>query len=164
MDQGYLNLESLWFALIGVLWIGYFFLEGFDFGVGILLPFLGRDEVDRRIMVNDRPGVGRQRGLADRGRRRDVRRVPEWYATLFSGFYLALFLILAALIFRGVAFEFRGRTNIPSGSAGGTARSSGAAPCRRSYGASRSATSCECRSTRTRSSWARSSTCCTLRC
>ena len=52
MDQGYLNLETLWFGLIAVLWIGYFFLEGFDFGVGILLPFLGRDEVDRRIMVN----------------------------------------------------------------------------------------------------------------
>ena len=52
MDQGTLNLEPLWFALIGVLWIGYFFLEGFDFGVGILMPFLGKDDTDRRVMIN----------------------------------------------------------------------------------------------------------------
>ncbi|HZP89517.1 MAG TPA: cytochrome d ubiquinol oxidase subunit II, partial [Actinomycetota bacterium] len=50
--HGYLNLPTLWFALIGVLWIGYFFLEGFDFGVGVLLPFLSRDDLDRRVIVN----------------------------------------------------------------------------------------------------------------
>ena len=49
--HGYWNLPTLWFGLIGVLWIGYFFLEGFDFGVGILLPFLGRTEADRRAMI-----------------------------------------------------------------------------------------------------------------
>jgi cytochrome d ubiquinol oxidase subunit II len=96
MDQGYLNLESLWFALIGVLWIGYFFLEGFDFGVGILLPFLGRDEVDRRIMVNTIGPVwdGNEVWLIVAGGA-TFAAFPEWYATLFSGFYLALFLILA---------------------------------------------------------------------
>ncbi len=114
MEQGYLNLESLWFALIGVLWIGYFFLEGFDFGVGVLLPFLGKDEVDRRIMVNTIGPVwdGNEVWLIVAGGA-TFAAFPEWYATLFSGFYLALFLILAALIFRGVAFEFRGKDRHP---------------------------------------------------
>ena len=110
MDQGYLNLESLWFALIGVLWIGYFFLEGFDFGVGILLPFLGKDEIDRRIMVNTIGPVwdGNEVWLIVAGGA-TFAAFPEWYATLFSGFYLPLLLILVALIVRGVAFEFRGK-------------------------------------------------------
>lgn len=114
MDQGYLNLETLWFGLIAVLWIGYFFLEGFDFGVGILMPFLGRDEVDRRIMVNTIGPVwdGNEVWLIVAGGA-TFAAFPEWYATLFSGFYLALFLILAALIFRGVAFEFRGKGTHP---------------------------------------------------
>jgi cytochrome d ubiquinol oxidase subunit II len=114
VDEGYLNLETLWFALIAVLWIGYFFLEGFDFGVGVLLPFLGRDDVDRRIMVNAIGPVwdGNEVWLIVAGGA-TFAAFPEWYATLFSGFYLALFLILAALIFRGVAFEFRGKDRRP---------------------------------------------------
>jgi cytochrome d ubiquinol oxidase subunit II len=114
MEHGYLNLETLWFALIAVLWIGYFFLEGFDFGVGILLPFLGQDEVDRRILVNSIGPVwdGNEVWLIVAGGA-TFAAFPEWYATLFSGFYLALFLILAALIFRGVAFEFRGKDKRP---------------------------------------------------
>ena len=114
MDQGYLNLETLWFALIAVLWIGYFFLEGFDFGVGILLPFLGKDDVDRRILVNTIGPVwdGNEVWLLVAGGA-TFAAFPEWYATLFSGFYLALFLILVALIFRGVAFEFRGKDKHP---------------------------------------------------
>jgi cytochrome d ubiquinol oxidase subunit II len=114
MEHGYLNLESLWFALIMVLWIGYFFLEGFDFGVGILLPFLGRDDVDRRVLVNSIGPVwdGNEVWLLVAGGA-TFAAFPEWYATLFSGFYLALFLILAALIFRGVAFEFRGKDRHP---------------------------------------------------
>jgi cytochrome d ubiquinol oxidase subunit II len=114
MAHGYLNLQSLWFALIMVLWIGYFFLEGFDFGVGILLPFLGRDDVDRRVMVNAIGPVwdGNEVWLLVAGGA-TFAAFPEWYATLFSGFYLALFLILAALIFRGVAFEFRGKDRHP---------------------------------------------------
>jgi cytochrome d ubiquinol oxidase subunit II len=114
MEHGYLNLETLWFALIAVLWIGYFFLEGFDFGVGILLPFLGKDDVDRRILVNTIGPVwdGNEVWLIVAGGA-TFAAFPEWYATLFSGFYLALFLILVALIFRGVAFEFRGKDKHP---------------------------------------------------
>jgi cytochrome d ubiquinol oxidase subunit II len=114
MEQGYLNLETLWFALIAVLWTGYFFLEGFDFGVGILLPVLGKDDVDRRVMVNTIGPVwdGNEVWLIVAGGA-TFAAFPEWYATLFSGFYLALFLILIALIFRGVAFEFRGKDPRP---------------------------------------------------
>jgi cytochrome d ubiquinol oxidase subunit II len=114
MHEGYLNLQTLWFALIMALWIGYFFLEGFDFGVGILLPFLGRDGVDRRILVNAIGPVwdGNEVWLIVAGGA-TFAAFPDWYATLFSGFYLALFLILAALIFRGVAFEFRGKGKHP---------------------------------------------------
>ena len=75
--HGYWNLQSFWFLLIGVLWIGYFVLEGFDFGVGILQRFVGANEAERgTLRAHDRPGLGRQRGLAARRRRRDVRRVP----------------------------------------------------------------------------------------
>ncbi|MFB3739819.1 MAG: cytochrome d ubiquinol oxidase subunit II [Candidatus Velamenicoccus archaeovorus] len=105
-----MNLETLWFGLIAVLWVGYFFLEGFDFGVGVLLPFLGRDDVDRRVMINTIGPVwdGNEVWLLVAGGA-TFAAFPDWYATLFSGFYLALFLVLAALIFRGVAFEFRGK-------------------------------------------------------
>jgi len=113
-EHGFLNLESLWFALIGTLWIGYFFLEGFDFGVGVLLPFLGHDDVDRRVLINTIGPVwdGNEVWLIVAGGA-TFAAFPEWYATLFSGFYLALFLVLAALIFRGVAFEFRGKDRRP---------------------------------------------------
>ncbi len=113
--HGYLNLPTLWFALIGVLWIGYLFLEGFDFGVGVLLPFLSRDDLDRRVIVNTIGPVwdGNEVWLLVAGGA-TFAAFPEWYATLFSGFYLALFLILAALIFRGVAFELRGKDSRPA--------------------------------------------------
>ena len=72
-----MNLQIFWFCLIGVLWAGYFVLEGFDFGVGMLLPFLPRERARARRAVRvDRPGLGRQRGLARRRGRRDVRGVP----------------------------------------------------------------------------------------
>jgi cytochrome d ubiquinol oxidase subunit II len=102
------NLQTLWFALIAVLWIGYFFLEGFDFGVGILTKVLARDDVDRRMMINTIGPVwdGNEVWLLTAGGA-TFAAFPEWYATLFSGFYLPLLLILAALIVRGVAFEFR---------------------------------------------------------
>ncbi len=104
------DLPTFWFFLIAVLWIGYFFLEGFDFGVGILLPFLGRDETDRRVIVNSIGPVwdGNEVWLLVAGGA-TFAAFPEWYATVFSGFYLALFLILVALIFRAVAFEYRGK-------------------------------------------------------
>lgn len=106
------DLPTFWFFLIGVLWIGYFFLEGFDFGVGILLPFLGRDETDRRLIVNAIGPVwdGNEVWLLVAGGA-TFAAFPEWYATVFSGFYLALFLILLALIFRAVAFEYRGKVD-----------------------------------------------------
>lgn len=102
------NLETLWFALIAVLWTGYFFLEGFDFGVGVLSRVLARDNVDRRVIINTIGPVwdGNEVWLIVAGGA-TFAAFPEWYATLFSGFYLALFAILIALIVRGVAFEFR---------------------------------------------------------
>ena len=102
------GLEQLWFYLIGVLWLGYFFLEGFDFGVGTLLPFVSKDDLDRRVVINTIGPVwdGNEVWLLTAGGA-TFAAFPLWYATVFSGFYLALFLVLAALIFRGMAFEFR---------------------------------------------------------
>jgi cytochrome d ubiquinol oxidase subunit II len=102
------GLDQLWFYLIGVLWLGYFFLEGFDFGVGTLLPFVSKDDLDRRVVINTIGPVwdGNEVWLITAGGA-TFAAFPLWYATVFSGFYLALFLVLAALIFRGMAFEFR---------------------------------------------------------
>lgn len=114
MQTGYWHLEVLWLALIAILWIGYFVLEGFDFGVGTLLPFLGKDDEDRRVLVNTIGPVwdGNEVWLLTAGGAMFAA-FPGWYATLFSGFYLALFLILVALIVRGVAFEYRGKHDSP---------------------------------------------------
>ena len=105
-----MELTDVWFALIAVLWIGYFFLEGFDFGVGILLPVIGKTEPERRVMINTIGPVwdGNEVWLLVAGGA-TFAAFPEWYATLFSGFYLPLLLILVALIIRGVAFEYRGK-------------------------------------------------------
>jgi cytochrome bd ubiquinol oxidase subunit II len=109
------QLTDVWFGLIATLWIGYFFLEGFDFGVGTLLPVLGRTETDRRVMINTIGPVwdGNEVWLLVAGGA-TFAAFPEWYASLFSGFYLALLLILVALIVRGVAFEYRGKVNTDS--------------------------------------------------
>jgi cytochrome bd ubiquinol oxidase subunit II len=103
-----MELTTVWFCLIAVLWIGYFTLEGFDFGVGMLLPVLARDNRERRVMINTIGPVwdGNEVWLLTAGGA-TFAAFPEWYATLFSGFYLPLFLILVALIVRGVAFEYR---------------------------------------------------------
>jgi cytochrome d ubiquinol oxidase subunit II len=107
-------LQTLWFALIGVLWIGYFVLEGFDFGVGMLIRALGRDETDKRMIIHTIGPVwdGNEVWLLTAGGA-TFAAFPGWYASLFSGFYLALFLILAALIVRGVSFEFWGKEDSP---------------------------------------------------
>jgi cytochrome d ubiquinol oxidase subunit II len=107
-----MELTDFWFGTIAVLWIGYFFLEGFDFGVGILLPVLGRSESDRRVMINTIGPVwdGNEVWVLVAGGA-TFAAFPEWYATLFSGFYLALLLILVGLIVRGVAFEYRGKVD-----------------------------------------------------
>ncbi|MEV7012540.1 cytochrome d ubiquinol oxidase subunit II [Streptosporangium sp. NPDC051022] len=111
-----MELTTVWFLLIALLWTGYFVLEGFDFGVGILLPFLGKDESDRRTILATIGPVwdGNEVWLIVAGGA-TFAAFPEWYATLFSGFYLPLFLILVALILRGVAIEYRGKSDSPRG-------------------------------------------------
>ncbi len=109
-----MDLNILWFILIAVLFTGYFFLEGFDFGVGILMPFLGRDDHNRRLIINT---IGpfwdaNEVWLLTAGGA-IFAAFPNWYATLFSGFYLALLLMLVALILRAVAFEFRSKHDDP---------------------------------------------------
>jgi len=108
-------LHDIWFLLIAVLWIGYFVLEGFDFGLGILLPFIGKTDKERRALINAIGPVwdGNEVWVLVAGGA-TFAAFPNWYATLFSGFYLALFLILAALIIRGVAFEYRSKRDSAS--------------------------------------------------
>jgi cytochrome d ubiquinol oxidase subunit II len=110
-----MDLNELWFILIAVLFTGFFLLEGFDYGVGILLPFLGKDDEERRIIVNT---IGpfwdaNEVWLITAGGAMFAA-FPDWYATMFSGFYLALFIMLVALIVRGVAFEFRSKDKNPT--------------------------------------------------
>ena len=105
-----MELTTVWFILIAVLRIGYFCLEGFDFGVGMLLPVLARDDRERRVLLNTIGPVwdGNEVWLLVAGGA-TFAAFPEWYATLFSGFYLPLLLILLALIVRGLAFEYRAK-------------------------------------------------------
>ncbi len=109
------DLAILWFVIIAVLWTGYLVLEGFDFGVGMLVSILPRGsaeqrEKERRVLVNTIGPVwdGNEVWLLTAGGA-TFAAFPEWYATLFSGFYLPLLIILVALIVRGVAFEYRGK-------------------------------------------------------
>ncbi|WP_298944382.1 cytochrome d ubiquinol oxidase subunit II [uncultured Microbacterium sp.] len=103
-----MDLAYVWFFIVGVLFVGYFVLDGFDFGVGMSLPFLGKDDVSRRQIINT---IGPVWDLNETwvivAGACLFAAFPEWYATLFSGFYLALLLILLALILRGVSFEYR---------------------------------------------------------
>lgn len=105
-----MELNILWFILITVLFVGFFFLEGFDYGVGILLPFLGKSDTERRILIQTIGPVwdGNEVWMITAGGALFAA-FPSAYATLFSGFYLALFLLLLGLIVRGVAFEFRSK-------------------------------------------------------
>ncbi|MEV5568767.1 cytochrome d ubiquinol oxidase subunit II [Spirillospora sp. NPDC052269] len=105
-----MHLQDLWFIAIAVLWIGYFFLEGFDFGVGVLTRVLAKDETERRVLINTIAPVwdGNEVWVLTAGGA-TFAAFPEWYASLFSGFYLPLLLVLVALIVRGVAFEYRGK-------------------------------------------------------
>ena len=110
-----MDLNMFWFILITILFIGFFFLEGFDFGVGILIPFLGKTNDERRILLNTIGPFwdGNEVWLITAGGAMFAA-FPNWYATLFSGFYLALMLMLVALILRGVSFEFRNREEHPA--------------------------------------------------
>jgi cytochrome d ubiquinol oxidase subunit II len=114
MDVDYSFLQALWFILISILWVGYFVLEGFDFGVGMLLRKLGHTNGDRRAIIHSIGPVwdGNEVWLITAGGA-TFAAFPGWYASLFSGFYIALFLILIALIVRGVSFEFWGKSDSP---------------------------------------------------
>ncbi|MET7514417.1 cytochrome d ubiquinol oxidase subunit II [Streptomyces sp. NPDC005480] len=105
-----MELHDVWFVLIAVLWIGYFFLEGFDFGIGVLTKVLARGRTERRVLINTIGPVwdGNEVWLLTAGGA-TFAAFPEWYATLFSGFYLPLLMILVCLIVRGVAFEYRAK-------------------------------------------------------
>ncbi|MCG8920875.1 cytochrome d ubiquinol oxidase subunit II [Lentzea sp. CC55] len=107
-------METLWFVLIAVLWLGYLFLEGFDFGVGMLLPVLGRDNAERRVMINTIGPVwdGNEVWLIV-AIGATFAAFPGWYAALLSAAYLPLTLFLIALIGRGVAFDYRGKVDNP---------------------------------------------------
>jgi len=109
-----MDLNTLWFILIGVLFAGFFFLEGFDYGVGMLLPFLGKDDRTRRVLINTvgPHWDGNEVWLITAGGALFAA-FPHWYATMFSGFYIAFVLVLLALIVRGVAFEFRSKLESP---------------------------------------------------
>jgi cytochrome d ubiquinol oxidase subunit II len=111
------DLPTVWFVAIAVLWTGYFVLEGFDFGVGMLLPVLGRGakgEADRRVVINAIGPVwdGNEVWLITAVGAMFAA-FPAWYAGMLSGFYLPVLLIIVALIGRGVAFEYRGKVDHP---------------------------------------------------
>ncbi|MCU1481604.1 MAG: cydB [Subtercola sp.] len=103
-----MDLPTIWFFVLGFFFVGYFVLDGFDFGVGMTLPFLGRDDTDRRVLINT---IGPIWDLNETwvivAGAAMFAAFPEWYATLFSGFYLVMLAILLALILRGVSFEYR---------------------------------------------------------
>ena len=108
------TMQIIWFILVAVLFTGFFILEGFDFGVGILLPFMGKDDLERRAVINTIGPFwdGNEVWLITAGGAMFAA-FPHWYATLFSGFYLALLLMLVALIFRGLGFEYRSKRDNP---------------------------------------------------
>lgn len=108
-----MTLQVFWFLLVAVLFIGYFVLEGFDYGVGMLMPIIGRkSEVKKRVVLNSIGPVwdGNEVWLLTAGGAMFAA-FPEWYASLFSGFYLALLLILVGLITRACAIEWRSKIN-----------------------------------------------------
>ncbi|MFD6451608.1 cytochrome d ubiquinol oxidase subunit II, partial [Nocardia sp. NPDC060220] len=110
-----MSLQQFWFVLVAVLFTGYFILEGFDFGVGMLMPILGKgSDVRRRVVLNTIGPVwdGNEVWLITAGGAMFAA-FPEWYASLFSGFYLALLLLLVALILRICAIEWRSKINSP---------------------------------------------------
>ncbi|MGG3965330.1 cytochrome d ubiquinol oxidase subunit II [Heyndrickxia faecalis] len=105
-----MQLNELWFLLVCVLFVGFVFLEGFDFGVGMSTKFLAKNETEKRVLINT---IGpfwdaNEVWLLTAGGAMFAA-FPNWYATLFSGYYLAFVVLLLALIARGVAFEFRGK-------------------------------------------------------
>jgi cytochrome d ubiquinol oxidase subunit II len=109
-----MDLNTLWFILLTVLFCGFFFLEGFDYGVGLLLPFVARTDGERRAVINTIGPVwdGNEVWMITAGGAMFAA-FPHMYATLFSGFYVALIFMLIGLIIRGVSFEFRSKREDP---------------------------------------------------
>ncbi|MCU1572381.1 MAG: cytochrome oxidase assembly protein [Micrococcaceae bacterium] len=105
-------LPTLWFVLIAFLWTGYLFLEGFDLGVGMLMKVFARDNTERRVLLNTVGPVwdGNEVWLITAGAA-TFAAFPLWYASLFSALYLPLVFVLLGLIFRAVAFEYRGKVD-----------------------------------------------------
>jgi cytochrome d ubiquinol oxidase subunit II len=106
-----MEFVPFWFILIAILWTGFFILEGFDLGVGMLHGFVGRDDAGRRAVINTIGPLwdGNEVWLIVAGAAMFAA-FPDWYATMFSAFYLALVLLLCALILRGLSFEYRGKS------------------------------------------------------
>src|ERR1700712_4374457 len=109
-----MTLSVVWFVIVAFFWTGFFVLEGFDFGVGALHKFVGRNEVERRVAINTMGPVwdGNEVWLVVAAASMFAA-FPNWYASWFSALYVALWLVLAALIIRGVSFEFRGKFDRP---------------------------------------------------
>jgi len=105
-----MQLHTIWFVIITILWIGFFVLEGFDFGVGALHMLIGKSETERRVVINTIGPWwdGNEVWLIVAGASMFAA-FPQWYATMFSALYLALVLLLVALFGRGVSFEYRGK-------------------------------------------------------
>src|SRR5664279_1790689 len=110
-----MTLSIVWFVVVAFFWTGFFVLEGFDFGVGALHKIVGRTDLERRVAINTIGPVwdGNEVWLIVAGAAMFAA-FPPWYATWFSALYLALWLLLAALIVRGVSFEFRGKFDSPT--------------------------------------------------
>ena len=117
-------LQSIWFFLWGLLWAVFFMTDGFDFGVGTLLPFIGKTDDDKRIMINTMGPIwnGNEVWLITAGGV-TFAAFPKVYAVMFSSLYSALMLILFALILRGVSFEFRSKVEALPGAQSGTCAS-----------------------------------------
>src|SRR5271156_2032110 len=109
-----IHLNNIWFIIIAVFWVGYFILEGFDFGVGMLHSFVGKNDVERRIAINSIGPIwdGNEVWLVVAGVA-IFAAFPDWYATMFSALYLALLIVLVALIGRGMSFEFSRKIEDP---------------------------------------------------
>ncbi len=109
-------MQAFWFGLIAVLWAGFFMLEGFDFGVGMLLPVVGRTDEQRGLALRSIGPVwdGNEVWLLVAGGA-TFAAFPAWYAGMFAGFYLAFALLLAGLILRGIGIEYRGKAHTPAG-------------------------------------------------
>jgi len=107
-----MQLHTIWFIIITILWVGFFVLEGFDFGVGVLHTIVGKTDTERRVAINTIGPWwdGNEVWLIVAGAGMFAA-FPGWYATMFSALYLALLLVLAALMARGVSIEFKGRSD-----------------------------------------------------